>query len=356
MPNRTEVRAIVSDGFNLGITRDTSLAYAQATVDIWKAIAPIVRERKYQHDSCDIRVQVDWEPVHLLLAEKLQDSLDLISEPPPGYVKEIIYVRMSPEEIEAANANREKSILAYIEISGENELSNYSWYPDFFVETYLHDLFLILNLALSGSADFLTVTIRGPGYSTNNLRLSSSNWWGAYQEKDQWPLLTAIDPRVVAAWYYSVRRGFAQVPETSIERAIFAILHVCQSDGRPEDMIWLFYALESLFQTRAGENFSALIDRLILILQPNNEQEKQLRKQLREMYDFRSSFVHGGLSVIHPMHREIMDKRIDDQYRRIIDLSEYGSRLLLACLQRYIQNGWHEVHYRTTVEPISGEF
>lgn len=356
MPTRTEVRQIVGDHFNLGITEDTSLEYAQATVDIWKAIAPIVRERTYQHDGCDIRVQVDWEPIHLLLAEELRDSLDLISEPPPGMVKKIIYVRMSPEEIQAANANREKSISAYVEISGQNELSNYNWHPEFFVETYLYDLFLVLNLAVPGSADFLNVTVHSMGHSPERLGLSAYYWWSAYQAKDQWPLLHVIAPRVVAAWFYSVRQGFAQVPESSVERALFAMLHVCRSGGRPEDIIWLFYAFESLFQTRVGENFSALLERLQLILQPDSQQEKQLRKQLRAMYDLRSSFVHGGFSVIHPIHSEVMDKRVDDSYRRIIDLSEYGAKLLLACLQRYIQEGWREVRYRTTVEPISSEF
>src|SRR5687767_7065117 len=200
MLTRTEVREIVGGHFNPGISQDTSLEYAQATVDIWKAIAPIARERKYHHDGCDIRVRVDWEPVHLWLAEELQDSLDLFSEPPPGYVREILYRPMSPTEIEAAKAKREKSISAYVEISGQNEMSSYMWYPDFFVEMYLYDLFLILNLALPGSADFFSVTIRGPGYSTDQLSLSSDYWWDAYLKKDQWPLLTAIDPGVVAAW------------------------------------------------------------------------------------------------------------------------------------------------------------
>lgn len=358
MLTRTEVREIVGNHFSLGINSGGSLARAQAAVDIWKSIAPFVHERKYHHDGCDIRIQVNWEPIHLLLAKELQDSLDEFSEPPPGYVKVITYVPMSPEEKEAAsNAYREKSILAHIEISGENKLSRQLWYPEFFMEMYLHDLFLMLNLAVPGSADFLYVTIRRPGYSTDNLRLSSYFWWDIYpNNKDSWPLLNAIDPEVVAAWYFRIRRGYGQVPETSVERAMFALLHICKSGGRPEDMIWLFYAFESLFQTRVGENFSALVDRLLLILLPNDEQEKQLRKQLREMYDFRSSFVHGGLKVIHPMHMENMDKRIDDQYLKINELSGYGSRLLLACLQRYIQNGWHEIRYRTTVEPISGKF
>ena len=355
MLTRTEVREIVGNHFSLDLNSGGSLARAQAAVDIWKSIAPFVHERKYHHDGCDIKIQVNWEPIHLLLAKELQDSLDEFSEPPPGYEKVIYYVPISPEKKEAAN--RDTIIPAHIEISGENELSKYLWYPEFFVEMYLYDLFLILNLAVPGSADFEYVTLRRHGHSTDSLRLSSYYWWDIYPDnKDSWPVLNAIDPGVVAAWYYSIRRGYEQVPETSVERAMFALLHICKSGGRPEDMIWLFYAFESLFQTRVGENFSALVDRLLLILSPNDEQEKHLRKQLREMYDFRSSFVHGGLKVIHPMHVDTMDKRIDDQYLRIIELSGYGSRLLLACLQRYIQNGWHEIRYRTIVEPISGEF
>jgi hypothetical protein len=297
---------------------------------------------------------VDWEPVHALLAEQLRDSTDLFSDPPPGMVRVTTYRRLQPDDRRIYDV--ETSLPAHVEISGQNNVSNYDWYPEFFVETYLYDLFLVLNLALSGSADFHNVTVHSVCHSPERLGLSAPYCWSAYRAKDEWPLLYAIDPRVVAAWFYSVRRGFAQVPETSVERAMFAMLHVCRSSGRPEDIVWLFYAFESLFQTRVGENFSALLERLRLILEPDSEQEKQLRKQLRVMYDFRSSFVHGGFNVIHPIHSEVMDKRVDDSYGRIIDLSQYGAKLLLACLQRYVQEGWREVRYRTTVEPISDEF
>jgi len=71
------------------------------------------------------------------------------------------------------------------------------------------------------------------------------------------------------------------------------------------------------------------------------------------MYDYRSSFVHGGLQVIHPMHNEQIDNRIDDQYSKIVELSLYGTRLLLASLQRYIEENWSEVRYKTTIEPVN---
>jgi hypothetical protein len=350
---QTEVRQIVGD-FALHIAPDVSLDYARSTVDTWEALLTVACERQYHHEGCDISVHVDWAPVHALLAEQLRDSLDLLSDPPPGMVKEWVIVPLQPNDRRLYH--QKTSLLAQVQISGQNLLANAGRYAGFFVETYLYDLFLILNLALPGSADFFNVIVPGGDYRPERLGLSAFYWWPTSRAKDQWPPVHAIDLKVVAAWFYGVRRGFAQVPESSVERAMFAILHMCRSGGRPEDIIWLFYAFESLFQTRAGENFSALLERLELVLQPNSEQDKQLRKQLRAMYDFRSSFVHGGFNVIHPMHHEGMDKRVDDSYGRIIDLSEYGLKILLACLQRYVQEGWREVRYRTTVEPISDEF
>ena len=152
-----------------------------------------------------------------------------------------------------------------------------------------------------------------------------------------------------------MRTGFGQVPDTPVERALFAMLHVCRSSGRPEDIVWLFYAFESLFQTRVGENYSALLERVCLLLQPDRTQEKVLGKNMRAMYDFRSAFVHGGLQVIHPMHNEVMDKRVEESYGKIIELSQYGTKLLLGCLQRYILENWREVRYKTTVEPKNDE-
>jgi len=220
------------------------------------------------------------------------------------------------------------------------------------MESHLYDLFIILNLALPGAADFLNVSVEPVGAGQRDrLELSAYYFQIAFRNSAQWPILRSIDPQTVLSWYSQVRNGFGQVPDTPVERAMFALLHVCRSSGRPEDLVWLFYAFESLFRTRIGENYSSLLERVRLLLEPDSEQEKQLRKNLRAMYDFRSSFVHGGLQVIHPMHNETMDPRVEDRYGTTVELSQYGTRLLLACLQRYINENWREVKYKTAIEP-----
>jgi hypothetical protein len=42
------------------------------------------------------------------------------------------------------------------------------------------------------------------------------------------------------------------------------------------------------------------------------------------------------------MHREVMDRRVDDAYGSTIQLSQYGIKLLVACFQHYAKKwlGW----------------
>jgi hypothetical protein len=245
---------------------------------------------------------------------------------------------------------------AQVAITSRNELSKRDWYPEFFVESYLYDLFIALNLALPGAADFFNVTVETLApRQAERLDLSAFYFETAFRSRHQWPTLRYINPETVSVWFNRVRTGFGQVPDTPVERALFAMLHVCRSSGRPEDIVWLFYAFESLLQTRVGENYSALLERVCLLLQPDGAQERLLRKNMRAMYDYRSAFVHGGLKIIHPMHNEVMDKRVEESYDKTVALSQYATKLLLGCFQRYIHEDWREVRFRTAVEAAHDE-
>lgn|SRR5450759_787857 len=339
--------------FRLNFEDDDNLVHQRSITELWRSLPSSLSSRSFVHEGCDVVVSMDWSPVGNHFAKQLSS-----------------YTLEMPEEDWWKIYSAELRLPANVEISGRSKFSENKWGPEYFVESYLYDLFVILNLALPGSADFLNVGVESASrdqlelikfsqYASaslehrERLELSAYYFESEFRKRKHWPTLRAFDPQVVATWYYRVRSGISQVPDTPVERAVFALLHVCRSSGRPEDLVWLFYAFESLFQTRVGENYSALLERLLLLLKPDNEQEKQLRKRFRAMYDYRSSFVHGGLQVIHPMHNEQIDNRIDDQYSKIVELSLYGTRLLLASLQRYIEENWSEVRYKTTIEPVN---
>jgi hypothetical protein len=252
--------------------------------------------------------------------------------------------------------SKEVHISVTVELEGTNKLSNYDWYPDFFVENALYDLFVVANLALPSAADFNTVRLEQTGLTPHEpLSLSAYYLDDYFARTVSWPKLSRLDVSLVDRWYKRVRNGVGQVPETPAERAVFALWHVCRSSGRPEDIVWIFYGFESLFQTRTGENFNALLDRISLLLDPTEVQLMFLKKKLRSMYDHRSSFVHGGLQVIHPSHSEVADPLAQAKYGDIVDLSVFGTRLLVACLQRYVANNWRAVAFKTSIEPSNDE-
>lgn len=344
MPNRTAQRTITGR-FALNVDdEDGDLAYLQKIVAFWARPPDCITTRKASHDGCAATITFDWAPVGSVLSEQL-----LISR----------VFRHSPHELPPEwwePYSREVSISVTVEIEGTNEVSKYDWYPKFFIENALYDLFVVVNLAVPSAADFNTLRFVPAGPTPHEpLSLSAYYLDDYFARSLTWPKLSLLDIESVNRWYKRVRRGVGQVPETPVERAIFALWHVCRSSGRPEDIVWIFYGFESLFQTRTGENFSALLDRITLLLEPTEEQIGFLKKQLRAMYNHRSSFVHGGLQVIHPSHSDSIDPRAQAQYGDIVDLSVFGTRLLVACLQRYVVENWRSVAFKTVIQPCNDE-
>jgi hypothetical protein len=84
-----------------------------------------------------------------------------------------------------------------------------------------------------------------------------------------------------------------------------------------------------------------------------------MKKALGLLYDYRSSLVHGGLRLIHPVHSEILDRTVDDEYDRLMTLFEFGFSVLLAGLQVVVESGWIGIQFPeqmigTTGSSISG--
>ena len=87
----------------------------------------------------------------------------------------------------------------------------------------------------------------------------------------------------ILGWYRSVRNTTLQIPSNPMERVLYALLHMSKLEASPAAVIWLFYALESLLQTRSGENFNSLVGRLCLLLNANDKNAAILRKKIRSL-------------------------------------------------------------------------
>ncbi len=220
-------------------------------------------------------------------------------------------------------------------------------------ENVVYDAFLIMNIAAPGSCNFYRASLLGdkiePNVSLFNHAFESLSFVSL---KEKWPNIAFLHLDQVISWYRAVRQGAQQIPSNPMERVLFALFHISKIEMSPIEVIWLFYAFESLLQTSVGQNFSLIVKRLCLLLDADEKQSSTVRRRMRELYDLRSAMVHGGYEVTHPMHDSGIDERVMQSFVRETRAMDYGYALLIAAVQKTIQNDWK---YPKFSEVIDGE-
>jgi Apea-like HEPN len=209
----------------------------------------------------------------------------------------------------------------------------------------IHDAFLIMNIAAPGCCNFYRAKLVSEK-STTEISLSSSEFELCVLPSRRRPQTAQFVPiGKVITWYESVRPTVGQIPTSATERTMFALLHLAKLDGEMLSVVWLFYALESLLQTKVGENFGSIVRRLTLLLQLTNNEIPTMKKQMRVLYDLRSAIVHGGFEVIHPMNDETMDERVSSVFGRLLTATEYGLVVLVAAIQKMAEENWPQLRF-----------
>jgi hypothetical protein len=312
--------------------------YRPAFVNAWESAAVNLRTHKIIVGTDSYLVSVDWTST-LKRQKRYHAALRYIYRDKTPSVGRLLKARFPQHP--ARNP---------IEVSTENAKT-----PHFLsiAESVVHDAFLTMNIAAPGCCNFYRASLLGDRIEPN-VSMSSDIFDSALYVslKDGWPEIAFLNLSRVVDWYHSVRNGAAQVPSNPMERVLFALLHLSRIDISPVEVVWLFYAFESLLQTRAGENFSSLVKRLCLLLNANEQQSGIVRRRMRDLYDIRSGIVHGGYEISHPMHDSALDKRTDESVMKILRAVDYGHAFLVAAIQKTILNDWR---FPTFDEVISGD-
>jgi hypothetical protein len=293
----------------------------------WKAASGRLSHRTYHHNKCSVEVALDWAP----LVRRLIRDHNLLIPVRTGKPSSVDWY---------AKLSKPLRLKASCVVEGRNELSDYKWYPEFFVEYFLYEVFTVANLTLPGSAEFLNFAIqKADRPSSDRLELSAYYFaeWMIQSMDGRSPAAKVLDIDYTIDWFAHVNPRVTQKAENSTQRALYATYQLCRSNGQIDFVLWLFNALESLLSTRVGENFSGLVRRTSLLLQLNEKNASHLQKTLRRLYDLRSSFVHGGYEVPHPMHREPIDARLEDDYMNMLRLGTDGFAILGALFQALIE-------------------
>lgn len=294
----------------------------------WKTATKKLRSRTYQHNGCVAEVEVDWSPLTRRMIRDYEVRIPLRTG-------------RRPDADWYEKLSRPLRLRARCVITNSNELSSYPWYSEFFVEYYLYEVFMISNLALPGSGEFLNFELQSRGKRLRRERLGLSAFyfseWMVQTIEGKSPGAKILDLDQTIDWFIQVNPRVTQKAENSTQKALYATYQLCRSDGQIDFVLWLFNALEALLSTKVGENFSGILRRANALLDLNDKQRSHLRKTLRKLYDLRSSFVHGGYEAPHPLHREPIDQRLNDDYMEIFMLSVEGFSILGALLQVLIE-------------------
>jgi hypothetical protein len=313
--------------------------------DGWQTIDPlhiacwIDAKSSLAFQTCELKstrfdLSVDWSPVIRRLAKV------------HGVKKRLDKAIGTPEAARVVEQFPRSPVRVKFECASTGKMPEGLFVIDTLIESFLFDFFLIMNIASPASCNFYKTKIVPAGrFFEHGVDLSNHFFETSVlnSQSGNWPRTEFLPLSLTRDWYFSVRSRLRMLPQSRLEKVLFAILHICHIDAiSPVTLIWIFYALETLFDTKAGENFRSLMSRIQLLLSPDPAEFKKLKKKMRDLYDLRSAFVHGGLDVIHPMHNESLDASIDGMTFRLLDATNYGFQIILSSLQVFSPNNYKE--------------
>jgi len=197
----------------------------------------------------------------------------------------------------------------------------------------LMDIFLIANMSVLGILDLCSSRLN---LNEKEYKLQLSNFYfecsinAEFEKSLAFPIIIPVAR--VHNWFTNLNIGLQLKSEHSIEHSIFSLLHICRMDADISMVSWIFHALEAIYGTKAGRGFNDLSEKLVFLLSVPINKQKPLKKKLRELNDLRSSFIHGGYRVPHPLDEDYEDK--------IFDIINFGVLLIIYSIQILISKDW----------------
>lgn len=239
------------------------------------------------------------------------------------------------------------------------------WRGDDVLRHILYNVFLIGNLTTPGSVNYYRSHIRAKGapseYSpmaVTDLELSEYIFEDSWHEaqNEPWAKVDFLDFGTVLQWHRKLDIGFSQVARTKMQKLLFALLHITRNSiEKPETTIWIAGLLEDLFDTKTGASFQQLCSRLSLFLNFDEKEQGTVKKRLRNFFDLRHGFAHGGAPIYHPIGNELWDSQMNDRYKALQVPNSFAATLVISVAQEIIRRGLVDFRYEESFVEVKGE-
>jgi hypothetical protein len=180
-----------------------------------------------------------------------------------------------------------------VEVSGDFDPRDAPAY----VELFFHDVFLILNLSTPGSFAGI-VSMAGGELRVRDVTFSARLFQYA-------PGLGRVGVEDVLAWYRAI--GTEQIATSGVAVALFEILHLA----------------------RGGEDEEQAILRLARAAEALGKGDA-----LPRLFELRDDVALGRTPVIHPMHDDGLDPRVEDATAEWIEVTDQAAAVVVGALQQ----------------------
>lgn len=259
---------------------------------LWESARQVLSERLYPHDGEPVHVRIDWQPL--------------------------------------TDAEDDAATLTLQVVDGSGGLDVH--HAVSFAELFLHDAFLLLNIAVPGS--FGGVITIDDDEHVHELTLEAYffefSW--AMAAGNDWPAIEPLPLTEVISWYDGLQLGTQQVASTNVAEALFHLLHLARHlDSEPMSILRLALAVEALFE-KPGSFLRSRIEALLGVY-------PELPDRLEQLFALRDAVATGTAPVTHPMNDDALDPRADEASLDWTEPADVAASILVGALQALVRKG-----------------
>jgi hypothetical protein len=313
-----------------------------AVIEVWKTVPDTLGSLRLDTGCGPVLFSADWEAWSKAVVVGTQETNLLYSSAPANQKLPVLAKILSPKSASPA---------LEIEISGPQEIERVLRHVG---EVYLSFVFLALNLAAPGCADFWGLRIVEDEMNDATLGYSNDLLAGGWEEglRLGWPPIAQLGLSQVVEWLITNEFFKGQVACSRQQRVIYALLNLCRAgEAGPPEAIWLAHAMEALIDSPSSRINALLKDRLFLLLGSPGRSSRSIRKLLDGFYNLRSRIVHGDFNVCHPAWNEVLDKKVNDYRAEFSASLSFASAIVVSALQMMILEKWSEVSFEEKLVP-----
>jgi hypothetical protein len=167
---------------------------------------------------------------------------------------------------------------------------------------------------------------------------------GEFIDRQSWPVIEALPICSVWQWLCSSVPLAENLGKTPVDRALNAFTYLVKDEpakrSELESLMWAMVGLEALYGRGASDLTYQLVEKVGVLLGKN----ERLEKLVREMYRFRSLFIHGKADFPSAFF-DAYGLPEYDKYMKKSDVTARSIAILIASLQQLVKRNWKNLGF-----------